>query len=124
MTSATPRVLVQHQSCSKSRAPERGLDRVHPTGEEGSNPVNPRNRLFHPGEPVQVHDSGACTTVGVRSKLAMAVNAWCGYRGSSHESTLGRERARVHVATAVQMVIDLGRTSEHARVEEDRAGGS
>ena len=39
---------------------------------------------------------------------------------SDHEAALFLRRARVHVAAAVQVIVDLRGAAEHAGVEEDR----
>ena len=42
---------------------------------------------------------------------------------SNHKSTLLLGRARIHVAAAVEVVVDLGRRADHAPVQEDIEGG-
>src|ERR1700693_3160280 len=47
----------------------------------------------------------------------------CDRNSSHYETALLQRRARVHVAAAVEVVVDLGRGADHAAIEEYVEGG-
>ena len=62
-------------------------------------------------------------------QYSAAASRWCGSRGwwragspSDHEAAGGGWGAGVHVAAAVEVVVDLGGGADHAAVEEDGEG--
>src|SRR5437667_6249964 len=60
--------------------------------------------------------SGAEVVCCIGSSYGFALDVRCCL---GHEPTLRRRRAGVHVATAIDVIVDLCRAAQHARVEKD-----